>query len=247
METATLDYDAGFYEMLDRTSRESARVVVPVVMELLSPSSILDFGCGRGAWLAEFCENGVQKTKGVDGDFVNRDQLLIDRSDFAVIDLSKPFALDDKYDLAVCLEVAEHLPASMAKTLVSQLTKSSPAVLFSAAIPGQGGTHHVNEQWHFYWHTLFANMNYDCFDVLRPQLFQDERVSGWFRQNIFVYAQRGTSIATRLKELHGSQSPTLVPISPHILLQYSSVTGLISCLRSAIWRAVKNRVVNRRF
>ena len=129
------------------------------------------------------------RLRGFDRAFVNDEDLLIDRDSFVAKDLSKPFAIDGQYDLSLCLEVAEHLPASRAFGLVEQLTMALPIVLFSAAIPGQGGTRHINEQWHCYWHKHFSRCGFECYDILRPQLFANQNVAGWFRQNIFLYAR----------------------------------------------------------
>ena len=119
--------------------------VVPIVLDLIRPGSVVDVGCGLGEWLATFQEHGVSDILGIDGDYVDRDMLYIPQQDFKTIDLNRPFTLNRTFDLAVCLEVAEHLEAEHANDFVESLTRLAPIILFSAAIPLQSGTNHVNE------------------------------------------------------------------------------------------------------
>jgi SAM-dependent methyltransferase len=177
------------FDWLDETSPASAEVVVPIVLDLVRPASVVDVGCGRGAWLAVFRRHGVADVLGVDGAYVDRGSLVIPTESFLAADLSHPTDVGRGFDLALCLEVGEHLPESAAPALVETLTSAAPAVLFSAAIPGQGGVGHVNEQWPGYWAELFARRGYLPFDVLRPRLWEDRRVAVWYRQNAFLYAR----------------------------------------------------------
>jgi SAM-dependent methyltransferase len=121
--------------------------VVPTVLRLVQPEPVVDVGCGDGAWLSVFRELGVNHRFGLDGDYVDRRLLQIPQDQFSATDLSLPFRLPCTFDLAVSLEVAEHLPPQSAEDFVDSLTRLAPVVLFSAAIPLQGGTHHLNEQW----------------------------------------------------------------------------------------------------
>ena len=147
-------YTAKFYRELEST-RQSAAEIVPIIIELLKPSSIVDIGCGSGHWLAAAAELGVTDFLGVDGDWVNESQLGIPAKKFIAHDLSTPLNLDRRFDLALSLEVAEHLSEAAAGTFVQNLCSAADTVVFSAAIPGQGGRHHINEQWPAYWADLF--------------------------------------------------------------------------------------------
>ena len=146
MATAT-HYNNAFFDAHVEGSLPLARVVSEVLLKLILPRTVVDVGCGRGAWLKAFEEqvNGLEVT-GIDGDYVDWSKLLIDNERFVTADLSRLVRIDGRYDLALCLEVAEHLPTRSASGLVAALTSCAPLVLFSAAIPGQGGTHHVNER-----------------------------------------------------------------------------------------------------
>ena len=137
-------------EPLSSHSFDSASIVVPIILQYVTPRSVIDFGCKHGEWLKIFKDHGATRIKGLDLErrLVN---LAIDPSDFEAADLTRPIALDARYDLAVCIEVAEHLPAASAEPLVDTLVRAAPVVLFSAATPGQGGFEHVNERPRKYW------------------------------------------------------------------------------------------------
>lgn len=182
-------YDQSFYDSFETTSLESARVVVPLVMDLVHPRSVADAGCGLGIWLSVFRENGVDEVAGFDGDYVERKHLRIPAASFHPTELAQTRPSDRTFDLAVSLEVAEHLPPASSESFADFLASLAPVLLFSAAIPGQPGTAHINPRWHGYWHEAFARRGYRVFDPLRPRLWHDERVSLHYRQNIFLYAR----------------------------------------------------------
>lgn len=183
-------YDAKFYRELEPT-RQSAHEILPLVFEILKPGAIVDVGCGTGHWLAEAVALGVSDVFGVDGEWAQKAKLEIPKDKFLAHDLAAPLTLNRKFDLAVSLEVAEHLPASQARSFVEMLSSAADTVLFSAAIPGQGGRHHVNEQWPEYWADVFAQFGFDCFDLLRPKIWHNPRVLWYYRQNCFIYARHG--------------------------------------------------------
>lgn len=180
-------YDYNFYRLETNTVLASPRAVVPIVCDLVHPASVLDVGCGTGAWLAVFQEHGVQRILGLDGAHVNPDWLKISRSCFRPVDLSRGIELNEHFDLAVCLEVAEHLPPAASAKLIGCLVKAAPFVLFSAAIPLQGGTNHVNEQWHEYWHGQFEKHSYLKVDIIRKRIWTDRTIDYWYRQNMYLY------------------------------------------------------------
>jgi len=162
------------------------REVVPHVMKLVTPSSVLDVGCGTGTWLKAFEEMGVSDYAGVDGDYVKRENLKIAENRFHPIDLRKTWSLDRKFDLVVSLEVAEHLPETSADLFVEALASHGETILFSAAIPGQGGQNHLNEQWPAYWQQKFLKHGFYFHDLIRPLIWNNENVHWWYRQNIFL-------------------------------------------------------------
>jgi SAM-dependent methyltransferase len=172
---------------LDRT-RSSAQSIVPLVMERVHPRNVVDLGCGIGVWLEAFGSQGVEDYVGVDGDWVPRDALLIPHDRFVSARIDKPLDLGRRFDLAVTLEVAEHLPEHHANQLVRNVVEHAPCVLFSAAIPHQGGTDHVNEQWPDYWAERFAAHGYPVVDGLRPVIWSNSAVLPFYRQNLLMFA-----------------------------------------------------------
>ncbi|NJL07543.1 MAG: class I SAM-dependent methyltransferase [Methylacidiphilales bacterium] len=183
----TQPYTSAFYEGQMTGSLSSAEIVVPLVLSTFKINSVVDFGCGAGSWLKAFSNNGIHDYLGIDGDYVPRDKLEIPQDRFQAQDLANISPVDRKYDLACSLEVAEHLPASCAEHFVSVLVGAAPVILFSAAVPGQGGTNHINEQWQSYWSNLFNKNGYITLDFIRPKIFGDDRVEYWYQQNILVF------------------------------------------------------------
>lgn len=182
------EYDQSFFDYIESGAARSARVVVSQMQPLLSPRSVLDLGCGRGAWVAAWLEAGVRDAVGVDGDYVDRERLCVPETSFVASNLTQPFDLEKRFDLAQSLEVAEHLPPDAAETFVDSLCRHSDLVLFSAAVTGQGGENHLNERPLEYWRMLFAKRGYAPFDVLRPALRTRRDVEPWYRYNVVLYA-----------------------------------------------------------
>ena len=183
-------YDKTFFNSRANGSLRSARAIVPLITDLAKPRSVVDFGCGIGTWLQAFVECGVEDYLGFDGDYVDQSQLRIPAARFRAVDLTHLAPLGRRFDLAVCMEVGEHLPATAALGLVKALTDSAPLVLFSAALPGQGGTNHCNERWSWYWEELFGGQGFVRLDPIRPRVWGDPNVEWWYRQNTFLYAHR---------------------------------------------------------
>lgn len=210
-------YDADFYRYQGAGSLRSARLVVAALRQRLplAVRSVVDLGCGAGGWLAAWKEQGCEVC-GVDGDYVAREALLIGADEFRAHDLTRELALGRRFDLAQCLEVAEHLPPAAAPVLVASLCRHADLVLFSAAPPGQGGEHHVNERPYGYWRELFAAQGFAMHDPLRPGLLADARILPWYRYNTFLYVGERASAALRealadCRVAAGREPPDLAP------------------------------------
>lgn len=187
----------------------SAEIVVPIILDLFKINSVLDVGCGLGTWLKVFLDHGVENIQGIDGSYVDLKRLFIDQEHFLPLDLTKHFQFDKNYDLVISLEVAEHLPFSSADQFVACLCKSSDLVIFSAAIPGQGGQMHVNEQWPDYWKEKFLRHGYIQYDLIRPAIWEDSNIDVWYRQNMFVYAKKEYLELFNTKKIEGYIHPEL--------------------------------------
>ena len=195
---ASLDsiYDRSFFRAQAANSHRSARIVLPQVLRQFRPDSVIDVGCGVGTWLDVARELGVKECLGVDGAYVEREALLIPDEDFLPLDLAGPGLPDavaavrpGRFDLVMCLEVAEHLPGARAASLVEELCRLGDVILFSAAIPFQGGTGHVNEQWPEFWALHFRSHGYACFDHLRETLWAKPDLEWWYAQNVLVFVR----------------------------------------------------------
>jgi hypothetical protein len=180
-------YSSQFYDEQVAGSLRSAEEVLPLVWRLCKPRSVIDVGCGRGAWLAVAERFGAEVLTGLDGNWVTSDQLLSKTIRFVPTNLTGNFNSQDRYDLCMSLEVAEHLAEASARTFVRQLCGLSGLVLFGAAVSGQGGVCHVNEQPQSYWIRLFRDFGYECLDVIRPSTWSNKRVEWWYRQNTFLF------------------------------------------------------------
>jgi hypothetical protein len=182
------EYNEDFYTYIDAGSRRSAQAVSALLLPEMKIASLLDIGAGHGAWAAEWMAAGVKNVLAVDGDYVKRDQLAIPAKNFRAHDLGTTLDLAKKFDLVQTLEVAEHLPHEKAELFVDNLARHGDVILFSAAVPHQGGEHHVNEQPPEYWRRKMKARGYDVFDFIRPALADRGDVMAWYRFNTYLYA-----------------------------------------------------------
>ena len=210
-------YDSAFFEYINEGSASSAAAIIPLVKRHFNVRSVIDFGCGQGAWLREWRRSGAQEVLGLDGDYVDKNALLIDRSELRVSNLAKPVDLGKKCDLVESLEVAEHLPASAASAFIESLVRHGDVVLFSAAAVGQGGHDHINEQPYEYWRDKFLAHDYILIDYLREAVKGNRAVEPWYRYNILVFVKREMidSLPADLLRYRVANADPVVDISPY--------------------------------
>ncbi len=175
---ARTPYDGAFYRGQLEGSRVAAERIAALLVGVRPPGSVLDVGCGAGTLLAAFADRGVTDLRGLDDGALDAD-------------LAEPFDLGRRFDLVASLEVAEHLAEDRAEQFVRSLVRHGDVVLFSAAVKGQGGLHHVNEQWPSWWEQHFAAAGYRCMDAIRPSLWGDPAVPTWYKQNTFLFVAAG--------------------------------------------------------
>lgn len=162
---------------------------MPHVAQFVRPRSVVDVGCGVGTWLEVWQKNFDAEVYGIDGDYVDRTQLYIDEKFFHTANLEERINLNRRFDLAMTLEVAEHLSPARADSFVEDLTRLSDVILFSAAIPAQSGTNHINEQWQSYWAKKFSRRGYVVVDCIRPKIWTNSAVEWWYKQNTLLYVK----------------------------------------------------------
>lgn len=191
ISTEAKHYTSSFYKGHEKGSYDSAMAILPLINDLLHPKSVIDIGCGIGLWLKVWKDElGVSDIKGVEGAYVNERMLQIPREYVQIHDLKEPLNLGRRYDLVTTLEVGEHLPASSSDQFVQTLTSLSDVVLFSAALVGQIGTYHINEQPPEYWAAIFDKYGYAPIDYIRPLVWNNEKVMYWYRQNVLLFVKK---------------------------------------------------------
>lgn len=184
-------YDAAFFAAQMEGSRVAARVVLGHLRRYVAFRSVLDIGCGTGAWGVEAGTLGASRLLGVDGAHVPAAARLLPPEQFLEHDLNTPLDVPGQFDLVICQEVAEHLPIGGAAGFIGSLCRAARrAVLFSAALPYQGGTAHVAETWLEFWSALFEAHGFVGADVLRPLIWREQRVPWWYRQNSVLFIPR---------------------------------------------------------
>jgi SAM-dependent methyltransferase len=188
-------YSSSFFEGNAVNSMRSARPVLQILRDLYSPTSIVDIGCGSGAWLATAETLGFDVLRGYDGPWADPAKYTSPNIDFVPVDMEQAdFELDRRYDLAISVEVAEHLSADRADFIVGKLCAASDVVLFGAALPMQGGVHHIHEKPLTYWKDKFRDNGYEAFDIIRPAVWDNNDVLRWFRQNTVLYVKQGSPV-----------------------------------------------------
>lgn len=187
-------YTDRFYSARRFGSARSAEVVLDHLRPLISGASVLDVGCGTGEWLAVARRLGAVRTIGIDGHHVDPRKLQIKEDEFRPADLTKLSSVDERFDLVLCLEVAEHLPPAAGRRFVQLLCGASDVVLFSAAIPGQAGVGHINTRWQSYWISVFSDCGYSAWDVIRPSVWRDPTVDYWYSQNTLLYVRSAREV-----------------------------------------------------
>lgn len=183
-----MTYEKSMFIDRHKNSFEAAKVLLKLMKdEFPDIEKVLDVGCGVGTFLKTANDMGISFTQGMDGPWVDKELLQIPQKDFFEVDLNYLPVFKESFDLVICLEVAEHLAENNAEALVKFLTEHAEIILFSAAVPGQGGENHINEQWQSYWADIFSKFAFQPVDLIRPKIWDHLNVSYWYRQNTLVY------------------------------------------------------------
>ncbi|MCZ2222782.1 MAG: class I SAM-dependent methyltransferase [Chitinophagales bacterium] len=199
------EYNQAFFTYIEIGAIRSATKIIPLVLEKLNIDSVLDVGCGRGAWLKVWSKY-VDIVHGIDGNYVDTNKLHFNKEGFFIRDLRSHFTTGRKYSLVQCLEVAEHLPEHCASSFIKSLCSHSDLVLFSAAVPGQGGENHINEQPYYYWQNKFKNEGFIMLDPFRKKIMNDKDIEPWYRFNLFLFVKL-EALENDFRELHQYSIP----------------------------------------
>jgi SAM-dependent methyltransferase len=238
-------YDNDFFKYVNSGAIDSANEIYPHVFNDIPIKSVLDVGCGQGAWLSVWKNFGVSDITGIDGSYVDRDNLLIDEKDFITHDLSNEFNLNRRFDIVQSLEVAEHLPEKSARGFVDSLVRHGDLIIFSAAPKGQGGDHHVNEQNYDYWRILFASHGYKPIDYLRPLIAGNKKIEPWYRYNIFIYSSSENleRLPVKFQERIIAESEKLHDVSPLVYKMRKRLVSLMPVYMMTIIAKIKEKIV----
>lgn len=234
-------YDKKFYQHREKVVSQSADEILAIVFDYFKPSSVIDLGCATGIWLQKCKKLGSSKVLGIDGKWVDMSTLQISKNEFQYQNLAEqPYLAEERYDLAISIEVAEHLPERMGVALVDSLVKASDHILFSAAVEGQGGTGHINEQKQSYWAKQFANQGYVAVDFIRKEIWDNPKVNIIYKQNIILYVKGSICRNSDLEQFIIEDNYSLDRIHPDLFTlrigneQISRFKGVLRGLRIAI-------------
>jgi SAM-dependent methyltransferase len=233
------DLHAQQLEADEGKNRHAAQVILGMLFKEFMPKSVLDVGCGLGTWLSVAHRLGVGDVLGVDGSWLDKARLRISEDLVRILDLEKSFDLGRRFDMAICLEVAEHLDAKAAAGFVASLTAHADIILFSAAIPLQGGHHHVNEQWPAYWCTLFEEQGFETLDAIRAPIWTDNSIHVWLRQNALLIVKKHLATGDGIFSKLLKHTPPLSIVHPEVYLlmlqqaqaalaEHNKIVGLLS-------------------
>jgi hypothetical protein len=183
-------YASGTWSDLEynRSAREN---IIPIILNLFNRKieSVIDFGCGCGSWLEVCKQNEITNVLGLDL-FCPEEYLRIDKNEFVKHDISKEYNNENKYDLVISIETAEHIESEYKEVYINNLVKSGDIILFSAAIPGQWGIHHVNCNWLEYWVKMFNDRGFDCIDIRYKWWGNNYNIPPIYKQNVVLFVSK---------------------------------------------------------
>jgi len=188
-------YDSIFYKKVRSYSYIDGKIILPYILEWYDPKSVADIGCAEGTWLAiiKDLDDNIE-IAGFDGNYIDKNKLEIDYRNFTAVDLDYIRDVGRRFDLVISTEVAEHLRPESSEQFIELLTSASDNVLFSAAIPGQGGDNHINEKWQSYWEQMFVTRGFIPDYSVRDFFWNDTKITNWRRQNIMFYTRNPMKI-----------------------------------------------------
>jgi SAM-dependent methyltransferase len=233
-------YNKTFYKDFKQTAEQSAKKIIPIIIEIFRPSSVVDLGCGLGVWLKVFDDLGVKNFLGIDGSWVPLDDLVIPRDKFRVHDLEQHLEIDEKFNLALSLETIEHIHPRNENIFIENITRLSDNIVFSSAIPFQGGIGHFNEKWQSYWVKIFETKGYKFYDI-RPLIWNDKDIAPYYRQNLLIFCKN-------ILDPFFSQNKMVDIVIPEIFLskadpQLISAQEIIKKSIMVLSRAIKFRLL----
>ena len=172
------------YDQIESEEKPFANRLATWIKENINPKKVVDIGCGPGTYVYSLRDNGIN-AYGYDIDD------RVDGKDY--LKKLSLFEINDKSDVVICLEVAEHIETSLSDSIVDSIIRNvndDGIIIWTAAIPGQGGVGHINCQKKEYWEEKFISRGFhrDC--AIESNLLEYIRSGpymGWFLQNLMVF------------------------------------------------------------
>lgn len=175
--------------------KEQAKHLSEILGEMYSPKNVIDIGCNEGLYLEGF--SGC-KVLGIDFDAHSLAKATVP---VIRLDITKPLDLP-RYDLAICLEVLEHIPSEDSDAVLDNICRASDTIVFTAAQPGAGGVGHINCQPKDHWRARFKDRGYEEAtketEYITQHLKEKSGIMGWLLDNLMILRKSG--IPSKFKE-----------------------------------------------
>lgn len=228
-----------FKSLAEISYKSAAKIVPHIINKIGIPTKVVDLGGGVGGWCRAFLDNGTSKVICIDHPSTPSNLLVIDQNDFIKCDFEKNIPDFIKCDLAISIEFAEHISSKKSDSIIDFLVQSAPIIVFSAAIPNQGGVNHINEQRHNFWANKFAERNFECLDIIRNDIIFDSDIEYYLRQNVFLFVDKNSN-----KYIELAKYEKLIPnefeiVSSYILNKDPSFKQIIKMLLKKIINKIK--------
>lgn len=157
-------YDDRYFKWHKDKTRDYAIRNMDWYIKEFKPTSVIDYGCGIGAYLESALSNNIINIKGFDigGDNVKMHTEKSVQPYIKYLDCTLPL-ITEIYDCTISLETGEHIEPIMSDQFVLNIvnsTKKTGTILFSAAQPGQGGSGHINCQTKEFWKEKFLRNSF---------------------------------------------------------------------------------------
>lgn len=161
-------YDESYYRKHEKGSYNSAITILEYILSFYKFNSLIDLGCGMGTWCKAASDLGVENILGLDQHVYEQQYMLISDKNYIRFNLKNKLNGYGPFDIAISVEVAEHIDNTYVDSFIRNVCSQSNVVLFSAALPFQGGTGHINEKRCSFWKQKFNKYGYEIIDCIRP-------------------------------------------------------------------------------